>query len=99
MSEKGVWHPSVLDDTCRGMVISTSWVYGIHIDVERMKNAVHKLLAMYPMLGGKLENGCVSYPSGEILFEFSKRCGKAAMTSSWPCVIKIALMRFLFSIR
>ena len=82
MSEKGLWHPSVLDNTCRGMVISTSWVYGIHIDSARMNDALKKLIMMYPLLGGRLENGLVCYPSGEILFEYSKRNGRVSDVSA-----------------
>lgn len=75
MSEWQIWRPSILDETCRSMVISTSWVYRIHLDKMRLQNSILHLLTIYPVLGGKVDDGNVIFPSGDIQFEYSKRKG------------------------
>ena len=55
------------------MVISTSWIYGIHLDEQRFRDAIQKLLSIYPILGGRVNNDNVIFPSGDIYFEYLHR--------------------------
>ena len=57
------------------MVISTSWVYKVHLEEQRFRDVTHKLLTIYPILGGRVNNGNVFFPSGDIQFEYSERKG------------------------
>ena len=57
------------------MVISTSWIYKVHLEEQRFRDATHKLLTIYPILGGRVNNGNVFFPSGDIQFEYSERKG------------------------
>ena len=57
------------------MVISTSWIYGIHLDEQRFRASIQKLLSIYPILGGKVNNGNVFFPSCDILFSYSESKG------------------------
>lgn len=57
------------------MVISTSWVYRIHLDEQDFRKAIQKLLSIYPILGGRVNNRNVIFPSGDIQFEYSVRKG------------------------
>ena len=75
MNKQHIWKPSILDETCRRMVISTSWVYRIHLDEQRFRDAIQKLLSIYPILGGRVDNGNVIFPSGDIHFEYLHRKG------------------------
>ena len=77
MNKQQIWKPSILDETCRHMVISTSWVYRIHLDERRLRDATHKLLSIYPILGGRVNNDNVIFPSGDIHFEYLHRKGSA----------------------
>ena len=72
MNEQQIWKPSILDETCRSMVISTSWVYRIHLEKYRLQAAIPKLLSIYPILGGRVNNGNVFFPSGDIPFEYAE---------------------------
>ena len=75
MNEQQVWKTSILDETCRRMVISTSWVYKVHLEEQHFRDATPKLLTIYPILGGRVNNGNVIFPSGDILFSYSERKG------------------------
>ena len=75
MNEQQIWKTSILDETCRRMVISTSWVYKVHLEEQRFRDATHKLLTIYPILGGKVNNGNVIFPSDDILFSYSESKG------------------------
>ena len=77
MNKHQIWKPSILDETCCRMVISTSWVYRIHLDEQRLRDAIQKLLSIYPILGGRVANGNVIFPSGDIHFEYLHRKGSA----------------------
>ena len=57
------------------MVISTSWVYGMHLEEKRLRASIQTLLSIYPILGGRLEGENVVFPSGDIHFEYSERKG------------------------
>ena len=59
------------------MVISTSWIYGIHLDEQRFRDAIQKLLSIYPILGGRVNNDNVIFPSCDIHFEYLHRKGSA----------------------
>ena len=59
------------------MVISTSWVYRIHLEEQRLQNSIQKLLSIYPILGGRVNNDNVSFHSGDIHFEYLHRKGSA----------------------
>ena len=59
------------------MVISTSWVYRIHLDEQDFRKAIQKLLSIYPILGGRVNNRNVIFPSGDIHFEHLHRKGSA----------------------
>ena len=59
------------------MVISTSWVYRIHLEEQRLRDSIQKLLSIYPILGGRVNNGNVIFPSGDIHFEYLHRKGSA----------------------
>ena len=77
MNKHQIWKPSILDETCRRMVISTSWVYRIHLEEQRLQNSIQKLLSIYPILGGRVNNDNVSFHSGDIHFEYLHRKGSA----------------------
>ena len=77
MNKQHIWKPSILDETCRRMVISTSWIYGIHLDEQRFRDAIQKLLSIYPILGGRVNNDNVIFPSCDIHFEYLHRKGSA----------------------
>ena len=77
MNKQQVWKTSILDETCRCMVISTSWVYRIHLDEQRLRDSIQKLLSIYPILGGRVNNNNVIFPSGDIHFEYLHRKGSA----------------------
>ena len=77
MNKQQIWKPSILDETCRRMVISTSWVYRIHLEEQRLRDSIQKLLSIYPILGGRVNNGNVIFPSGDIHFEYLHRKGSA----------------------
>ena len=57
------------------MIISTSWVYRIHLEEQRFRDAIQKLLTIYPICGGRVNNGNVIFPSGDILFSYSESKG------------------------
>ena len=57
------------------MVISTSWVYRIHLEEQRFRDAIQKLLSIYPILGGRVNNDNVIFPSCDILFSYSESKG------------------------
>ena len=57
------------------MVISTSWVYRIHLEEQLLRDSIQKLLSIYPILGGRVNNGNVFFPSCDILFSYSKSKG------------------------
>ena len=57
------------------MVISTSWVYRIHLEEQRLRDSIQKLLSIYPILGGRVNNGNVFFPSCDILFSYSESKG------------------------
>ena len=57
------------------MIISTSWVYRIHLEEQHFRDAIQKLLSIYPILGGRVNNDNVIFPSGDIQFEYSVRKG------------------------
>ena len=57
------------------MIISTSWVYRIHLEEQHFRDAIQKLLTIYPILGGRVNNGNVIFPSGDILFSYSESKG------------------------
>ena len=59
------------------MVISTSWVYRIHLEEQRLRDSIQKLLSIYPILGGRVNNDNVIFPSGDIHFEYLHRKGSA----------------------
>ena len=59
------------------MVISTSWVYRIHLDEQRLRDSIQKLLSIYPILGGRMNNENVICPSGDIHFEYLHRKSSA----------------------
>ena len=75
MNKQQTWKPSILDETCCSMVISTSWVYRIHLDEQRLRDSIQKLLSIYPILGGRVDNDNVIFPSGDIRFEYLHRKG------------------------
>ena len=77
MNKQQIWKPSILDETCRRMVISTSWVYRIHLEEQRFQDSIQKLLSIYPILGGRVNNDNVIFPSGDIHFEYLHRKGSA----------------------
>ena len=77
MNKQQVWKTSILDETCRCMVISTSWVYRIHLNEQRLRDSIQKLLSIYPILGGRVNNDNVIFPSGDIHFEYLHRKGSA----------------------
>ena len=77
MNKHQIWKPSILDETCRRMVISTSWVYRIHLEEQRLRDSIQKLLSIYPILGGRVNNDDVIFPSGDIHFEYLHRKGSA----------------------
>ena len=77
MNKQQIWNPSILDKTCRRMVISTSWVYRIHLEEQRLRDSIQKLLSIYPILGGRVNNENVIFPSGDIHFEYLYRKGSA----------------------
>ena len=57
------------------MIISTSWVYRIHLEEQRLRDSIQKLLSIYPILGGRVNNDNVIFPSGDILFSYSESKG------------------------
>ena len=57
------------------MVISTSWVYRIHLEEQRLRDSIQKLLSIYPILGGRVNNDNVIFPSCDILFSYSESKG------------------------
>ena len=57
------------------MIISTSWVYRIHLEEQHFRDAIQKLLTIYPILGGRVNNNNVIFPSGDIQFEYLHRKG------------------------
>ena len=57
------------------MIISTSWVYRIHLVEQRLRDSIQKLLTIYPILGGRVNNNNVIFPSGDIQFEYLHRKG------------------------
>ena len=75
MNKQQIWNPSILDETCHRMIISTSWVYRIHLEEQRFRDAIQKLLTIYPICGGRVNNGNVIFPSGDILFSYSESKG------------------------
>ena len=77
MNKQHIWKPSILDETCRCMIISTSWVYRIHLEEQRLRDSIQKLLSIYPILGGRVNNDNVIFPSGDIHFEYLHRKGSA----------------------
>ena len=77
MNKQHIWKPSILDETCRRMIISTSWVYRIHLEEQRLRDSIQKLLSIYPILGGRVNNGNVIFPSGYIHFEYLHKKGSA----------------------
>ena len=70
MNKQQIWKPSILDETCRRMVISTSWVYRTHLEEQRLRDSIQKFLSIYPILGGRVNNDNVIFPSGDIHFEY-----------------------------
>ena len=77
MNERQIWRPSILDEACRGMVISSSWVYKARLDKDRMEEALGQLLSIYPILGGRLCSGNAVFPDGGILLEYTEKKGSA----------------------
>ena len=77
MNKQQIWKPSILDETCHRMIISTSWVYRIHLVEQRLRDSIQKLLSIYPKLGGRVNNDNVIFPSGDIHFEYLHRKGSA----------------------
>ena len=77
MNKQQIWKPSILDETCRRMVISTSWVYRIHLEEQRLRDSIQKLLSIYPILGGRVNNRNVIFSSDDIHFEYLHRRGSA----------------------
>ena len=77
MNKQHIWKPSILDETCRRMIISTSWVYRIHLEEQRLRDSIQKLLSIYPILGGRVNNDNVIFPSGDIQFEYLHRKGSS----------------------
>ena len=75
MNKQQIWKPSILDETCHRMIISTSWVYRIHLVEQRLRDSIQKLLTIYPILGGRVNNNNVIFPSGDIQFEYLHRKG------------------------
>ena len=59
------------------MVISTSWVYRIHLEEQRLRDSIQKLLSIYPILGGRVNNRNVIFSSDDIHFEYLHRRGSA----------------------
>ena len=55
------------------MVISTSWVYRIHLEEQRLRDSIQKLLSIYPILRGRVNNDNVIFQSGDIYFEYLHR--------------------------
>ena len=59
------------------MIISTSWVYRIHLEEQRLRDSIQKLLSIYPILGGRVNNDNVIFPSSDIQFEYLHRKGSS----------------------
>ena len=77
MNKQQIWKPAILDETCHRMIISTSWVYRIHLEEQCLRDSIQKLLSIYPILGGRVNNDNVIFPSGDIYFEYLHRKGSA----------------------
>ena len=74
--ENRIWKPSLLDNACRDMVISSSWLYEVELDEIRMRKALSLLLEIYPILGGRFVDGTVIYPSLELPFCIRRERGR-----------------------
>ena len=73
--DEGRWTPSIIDRACERMVISASWVYRIHIEKQRMQDALMHLASLYPILRGRFDGKAIIFPVSDILLEFSKEDG------------------------
>ena len=52
--EDKIWNPSLLDNACRDMAISSSWLYEVELDEIRMRKLVKEILPAVPVLSCSL---------------------------------------------
>ncbi len=60
---------SCIDSVCRPLVINQFWMYGHRLDTGKMKEALHRLLDVYPTLAGRMAAGGILCYNAGVLWE------------------------------
>ena len=60
---------SCIDSVCRPLVINQFWMYGHRLDTGKMKEALHRLLDVYPTLAGRMAADGILCNNAGVLWE------------------------------